>query len=642
MSTTVQNISGDLPAPPDLLKSLNLLKSHASKVSNFTLQWQDLEDHLRSIDASIQSRTNQLLQSNQTQSDSEPNSVQTRPDRLGADDSSFEGLNFNGVMVKDGEALLVYMNEHLNLNEKQSSRDFVAELVSASVGCGKIVLEAMRWFYPSEEWELRFELTELSAVRRSCVVLLEEMTRVRPLVGDDVREEAARLAVEWKGKTRNGVVNSLEVWAFLQLVGGFGLVGEFDRDEIFDMIVSVAVRKQAPELFRSLGFADRASEFIQKLVSQKMRLEAIKFIHAFELLDKFPPMPLLKAHLNFSKKDAKISCRRGKDPLKAEDAALDKEAVSLRAIIRCIENYKLEVEPQLSPENLRKRINQLKKQRKEQPPQVTRVIEAQGHHLSGKKRTASEATAQPNKNSNKHHTADPAVVRNASFRAPTTGHSIHPSILRSVDLIQRRGSEYFTPSAGMPRQGADAPHTSYGTLNSLRASHYKPTGSYKGEGAEYAARYYDSAYSIPDGHVGLSAGRFGLASSSPTTHTQQTTLTGGAYELIGSSPITRAQHTTQHMNSTTASYGLVGSTSVTSQLSPLTKRYGASTMTVNGRSGQFGLAGNPPPARLTNVSPNSYVLGDSLRRADHKERLVSSNSAYGTHSDQYQPSIYHL
>ncbi|KAL6132618.1 hypothetical protein ACLB2K_064858 [Fragaria x ananassa] len=40
---------------------------------------------------------------------------------------------------------------------------------------------------------------------------------------------------------------------------------------------------------------------IQKLVSQKIRLEAIKFFHAFEQLDKFPPIPLLKAHLKFAK-----------------------------------------------------------------------------------------------------------------------------------------------------------------------------------------------------------------------------------------------------------------------------------------------------------------------------------------------------
>ncbi|KAL6132619.1 hypothetical protein ACLB2K_064859 [Fragaria x ananassa] len=88
-------------------------------------------------------------------------------------------------------------------------------------------------------------------------------------------------------------------------------------------------------------------ECIQKLVSQKM--QAIEFIHAFEQLDKFPPMPLLKAHLKFAKKDA----------------AVDKEVVSLRAMICCIERYKLGVEPQYSPENLRECISQLKKQKNE-------------------------------------------------------------------------------------------------------------------------------------------------------------------------------------------------------------------------------------------------------------------------------------
>ncbi|KAL6142731.1 hypothetical protein ACLB2K_061008 [Fragaria x ananassa] len=232
-----------------------------------------------------------------------------------------------------------------------------------------------------------------------------------------------------------------------------------------------------------------------------------------------------------------------------QDAVIEKEVIALRAIIRCIESYKLEVEPQYTPENLRKQISQLKKQKNEkQVAQVTR--EAHGQRLNGKKRTAPELMAQPNNSSNKHLRADSAAVRNASFKAPTTGHSIHPSYLCPVDLFESRGAEYFTASAGMPRQGADAPHTSYvtaSTFNSLRASHYQPTGSYKGEGAEYASRLYDLAYSIPDSHGGLSAGRYGLVSSSPINHTRQTTLTGGAYELTGSSPIAQTRHATQHM-----------------------------------------------------------------------------------------------
>ncbi|KAL6142733.1 hypothetical protein ACLB2K_061010 [Fragaria x ananassa] len=590
MSTTVEKPSGDFPMTPNLRKSFNLLKSHASKVANFTLQWQDLEEHLRSIDDSLQSRINHLQQSNPTQPKPEPDSQKTQlnsaiesaktqldclQSQFEPEPSSPESLDFNGTVVHDGEGLLAFMNEHLI--EKEASRDLIANAIKVSAAAaGKIVLEAMRWFYPSESDWNRGEMKmncELSVVRRSCVVLLEEMTKVRPLIGDEVKAEAAKVAVEWKGKARNEVANSLELWAFLQLVSGFGLVGEFDRDEIFNLVGSVAVRKQAPELLRSLGFADRASGFIQKLVSQKIRLEAIKFIHAFEQLDKFPPMPLLKAHLKFAKKDAKISCKREQDPRKAKDAVIEKEVIALRAIIRCIESYKLEVEPQYTPENLRKQISQLKKQKNEkQVAQVTR--EAQGQRLNRKKRTAPELMAQPNNSSNKHLRADSAAVRNASFKAPTTGHSIHPSYLCPVDLFESRGAEYFTASAGMPRQGADAPHTSYvtaSTFNSLRASHYQPT-----------------------------AGRYGLVSSSPITHTRQTTLTGGAYELTGSSPIAQTLHATQHMNTTTASYGLGGSTSVTSHLSPLTKRYGASTMAVNGRTGQFGSAGSPPPARLTN------------------------------------------
>lgn len=58
------------------------------------------------------------------------------------------------------------------------------------------------------------------------------------------------------------------------------------------------------------------ADFIQKLVSENKRLDAIRFIHAFEQLDKFSPVPLLKEHLKFAKKD--VSCKRGQDRLSAQ------------------------------------------------------------------------------------------------------------------------------------------------------------------------------------------------------------------------------------------------------------------------------------------------------------------------------------
>uniref|UniRef100_A0A2N9IXH7 FRIGIDA-like protein n=1 Tax=Fagus sylvatica TaxID=28930 RepID=A0A2N9IXH7_FAGSY len=47
---------------------------------------------------------------------------------------------------------------------------------------------------------------EVSIVRRTCVLLLAELMRVRQVVKAKVREEAVRLALEWKEKIREGIV----------------------------------------------------------------------------------------------------------------------------------------------------------------------------------------------------------------------------------------------------------------------------------------------------------------------------------------------------------------------------------------------------------------------------------------------------
>ncbi|KAJ0014171.1 hypothetical protein Pint_20640 [Pistacia integerrima] len=117
---------------------------------------------------------------------------------------------------------------------------------------GKLVLEALQEFHPPG-----FSKGEVvdSEIRRNCVVLLEEFGRVRDRVEPHVREEAKRLAVEWKGR----VENSLEALGFLQLLIGSDLVGEFDSDEILKHFDNVFMRREAPELLRALGFAHKAS-----------------------------------------------------------------------------------------------------------------------------------------------------------------------------------------------------------------------------------------------------------------------------------------------------------------------------------------------------------------------------------------------
>ncbi|KAB2630079.1 FRIGIDA-like protein 3 [Pyrus ussuriensis x Pyrus communis] len=660
---------------PELRKSFNLLKTHASKIANFTLQWQDLEEHFRSIDNSIQSKLDQLQkqQSEETHLASAPQSqpkeseLNFKPNseepQLGSGDAQLsskesqvtatlqsfktqfdsvetqvktdeplpEMSTCNGVPINDGKALLLYVNEHLK--ERGSVRDGVADALKVSVDAGKLVLEAVKWFYPPESNKGGKEL-DVTVTRKSCAILLQGLVNVKPVIKPDIIRESMKLALAWKAKVITQMSKSLEVWAFFQLLDAFGLGGEFDSDEILKLFSCVADRNSAPELFRSLGFADKASDFIQKLVSENQRLDAVRFSHAYGQFDKFPPVPLLKAHLKFITKDARTSSKRGQDRLKAQDEAIDKEIAALRGTIRCVEDYKLVVEPEYSPEILGKRIRQLRKERKERKERKATLTapgpKAQPQPLSGKKRTA---PGQPNKqNRNKHpRTARALAAQTVSFRGPATVRTIHPSYIRQVSLYDSRSAEYLLSSAGMPRQVTTLPGTSYGTistLNPLQASHHQQGGSFIGQGAEYPSRYYDSAHYAPDTNNNLSARSYDLVGSSPGTRGQLMNLTARDYGLTGPSHV--------HTNSE-----LGGSGHVTSDLSPLVARYRTS-IAANGRTGQLGSAGSPTPVRI--ASPNSsipYAYRDPIRAPNYNDRAVPSSSGYGAPS-QHPPAIYHL
>ncbi|GAY63034.1 hypothetical protein CUMW_222380, partial [Citrus unshiu] len=78
-------------------------------------------------------------------------------------------------------------------------------------------------------------------------------SEINPLV----RDEAMKVAGEWKEKMRAAVENSLEVLGLLHLLGAFRLAPAFDGNELESLLAIVAEDRQTPKLCRSLGFADK-------------------------------------------------------------------------------------------------------------------------------------------------------------------------------------------------------------------------------------------------------------------------------------------------------------------------------------------------------------------------------------------------
>ncbi|KAF2298572.1 hypothetical protein GH714_024166 [Hevea brasiliensis] len=89
----------------------------------------------------------------------------------------------------------------------------------------------------------------------------------------------------------------------------YGLASAFDTDELLIHLEIVAPHAQAPELFRVLDLTEKISGFLQNLIKKNQYIEAIRFIYAFELVNEFPPVPLLENYLEDSRSVARKGWR---------------------------------------------------------------------------------------------------------------------------------------------------------------------------------------------------------------------------------------------------------------------------------------------------------------------------------------------
>ncbi|KAL5729742.1 hypothetical protein ACHQM5_002646 [Ranunculus cassubicifolius] len=335
----------------NLRKAFEDLQSHSSSLSTFTLEWKDLEDHIDSTRKLMEARFKEL-ESLQNQTSSPAKQEQPPESNSHPEMKSF-------CLKMDGIGLRTYILNHRK--ELASIRDEIGVALGSALDAPKLVLDAMKGFYPPNSKGDKDG--ELAALRRTCLLLLEQLIAISPHISAEIKDRAEKLAVEWKGNVCADGENTLEALALLQLLATYGVVASFEADDVLELAVFVARRKQAVDLVRSLGIPDKIPNFIEKLTSKGKQLEAVKFVYAFELVDKFPPVPLLKDYCKQSKKVAQDIRNKGNHSVQSLNEAIGKELAAVKAIIKCIEEHKLESE--YPKGTLDKRIEQLEKQRAE-------------------------------------------------------------------------------------------------------------------------------------------------------------------------------------------------------------------------------------------------------------------------------------
>ncbi|ONI04686.1 hypothetical protein PRUPE_6G334600 [Prunus persica] len=248
-------------------------------------------------------------------------------------------LNLQPGAATDARNLQGFLNEHLNGNH--SIQKEMSAALQTSSDPAKLVLDEIQTSF-AQYWrkgDVGFDETFMF----SNIALLEELMRVSRHVGPHLKEDAIKLAEQWKAKMRADTQNSLESLGFLQFVATYGLLPTLNGDEIKKLLGMIYQHKQALELCLTLGFADKIPDFIQNLIERKQLFEAFRFICTFKVNDKFSSVPLLKEYVEGARKSYRTTWRKKKS-LDGKNEVVDHQIADLRAVIQCIEDYHLDSE----------------------------------------------------------------------------------------------------------------------------------------------------------------------------------------------------------------------------------------------------------------------------------------------------------
>ncbi|KAL6999160.1 hypothetical protein U1Q18_000320 [Sarracenia purpurea var. burkii] len=294
----------------------------------------------------------------------------------------------------DGLGLRKYMIDRPK--ERNTIRAELPDALRCAPDAAAMVLDAMEGFF-SHNAKGNKDI-ELNAVRRSCLILLEELMRLKVEIGAEVKEKAKKLAAQWIGKLNVQGDYPLEAMGFLNLLAAFNLADDFNANDLIEFASIVAKFGQAVELCRVLGLGDRIPDLVQKLIGKGKPLLAVKFIFEFELLDKFPPVPILKEHVMESKRLTQQILQEGKISVVSRNEAITKEVTVLKAVIKIIDDRKLQSE--YPKQELMERLETLEKEKSDRKELATGLIsetqqQSKPKKLSGSKRPRTTAPDGP-------------------------------------------------------------------------------------------------------------------------------------------------------------------------------------------------------------------------------------------------------
>ncbi|KAK4275362.1 hypothetical protein QN277_018456 [Acacia crassicarpa] len=350
----------------------------------------------------------------------------------------------------NGMGLRKYVIEHFRRNS--GLEDELADALRCAPDPAAMVLDSLDGFLGANG----MKEAELGKIRRCCVLFLGKLRAISPNIEFNEKEKARKLAAEWKWKFMTADrSDALTASAYLHLVLTYGLVSEVSMDDLVQFSAMAASNKEFPELCRIMGLADKVPDIVQKLVDRGKYVLAVKYVMEFNLADKIPPVPILKACVNDIEKLADRILQAGKPPVEA----ISREIHKLRSVIKAIQNHNLESEYPIA--GLEQRIEQLEKQKadKKRPlsalvarPQPQPQQHQQQQHQLPKKNIKSQEQKQHGSNKLPRGSVPvaPAALQLNVGSATSALHQYQQPLIQSTGLLPKHQNSYMNTQA-MPQ-----------------------------------------------------------------------------------------------------------------------------------------------------------------------------------------------
>ncbi|KAG4999221.1 hypothetical protein JHK82_020395 [Glycine max] len=361
--------------------------------------------------------------------------------------------------------------------ESASLRAEIAAAMEEAVDPARLVVEAVEEFLKS-----KVAKSGVTDKRWACGLVIQAL-----MVSSESREHSRKIVeravavVEtWKehldGESESGAA---EVVMFLQMVVCFGLRSRFDDDYLRNFVMQFASRRDMAKLAASLQFGDKIIDIIDELIKNGKEIEAVYFSSESGLTERFPPIDLLKSYHRNYKKNVSAIFKKGNNNHATMDDSSTSELNSIKAIIKCVEDHKLESEFNL--DNLRKRATLLEKAKAEKKKGSTSRSKPQNKRGSG---SSSSRPAKSAKFNSAHSSSfsrrnlapslqpSPGARFSAPFNYPSqtiyNGATANP-------YAATYGTSHTQSPAGITQQHYSIP------VDNLGPSGYRSSGSYSGQ-----------------------------------------------------------------------------------------------------------------------------------------------------------------